>query len=105
MADPPKLLDRARDKIRLKHYSIRTEQPYVQWVSRYILHHGTHYPTEMGASGVEAFLTQLTVECNVAASPQNQARSALLFLYKEMLALQMRLTTLPVYDWQTVRLL
>ncbi len=54
MADPPKLLDRVRDKIRLKHYSIRTEQSYVQWVRRFILHHDKRHPAEMGAVEVEA---------------------------------------------------
>ncbi|MDP1651520.1 MAG: integron integrase [Rhodocyclaceae bacterium] len=93
MADPPKLLDRVRDKIRLKHYSIRTEQAYVQWVRRFILHHGKRHPAEMGAAEVEAFLTHLAVAGNVAASTQNQARSALLFLYKEVLG-----TELPWLD-------
>lgn len=89
MADPPKLLDRVRDKIRLKHYSIRTEQSYVQWVRRFILHHGKRHPAEMGAAEVEAFLTHLAVAGNVAASTQNQARSALLFLYKEVLGAEL----------------
>ncbi len=93
MADPPKLLDRVRDKIRLKHYSIRTEQSYVQWIRRYILHHDKRHPAEMGAVEVEAFLTHLAVEGNVAASTQNQARSAILFLYKEVLG-----TALPWLD-------
>jgi hypothetical protein len=70
MAGPPKLLDRVRDKIRLKHYSIRTEQSYVQWVRRYILHHDKRHPAEMGAPEVEAFLTHLAVAGNVAASAQ-----------------------------------
>jgi len=89
MAEPPKLLDRVRDKIRLKHYSIRTEQSYVQWVRRYILHHGKRHSAEMGAAEVEAFLTHLAVEGNVSASTQNQARSALLFLYKEVLGAEL----------------
>jgi integron integrase len=93
MTQPPKLLDRVRDKIRLKHYSIRTEQSYVQWVRRFILHHDKRHPAEMGAVEVEAFLTHLAVAGNVAASTQNQARSAILFLYKEVLG-----TALPWLD-------
>ena len=85
MNQPPKLLDRVRERIRFKHYSIRTEDSYVQWIRRFILFHGKRHPSEMGAVEVEAFLTHLAVEGNVAASTQNQARSALLFLYKEVL--------------------
>jgi len=82
---PKKLLDQVRDAIRLKHYSYRTEQAYVGWIKRYILFHGVRHPAEMGASEVEAFLTHLAVKENVAASTQNQALSALLFLYREVL--------------------
>ncbi|TAJ79071.1 MAG: integron integrase [Gallionellaceae bacterium] len=82
---PPKLLDQVRGKIRLKHYSIRTEQSYADWIKRYILFHGKHHPKDMGAQEVEAFLTHLAVEGRVAAATQNQAKSALLFLYKEVL--------------------
>ncbi|WP_425411750.1 phage integrase N-terminal SAM-like domain-containing protein [Methylomicrobium lacus] len=78
---PPKLLDQVRDKIRVKHYSIRTEKLYVQWIKRFILFHGKRHPLEMGAVEVEAFLTHLAVESHVSASTQNQALSALLFLY------------------------
>jgi len=81
----PKLLDQVRAKIRLKHYSIRTEQAYVDWIRRYILFHGKRHPQEMGKSEVEQFLSHLAVERNVAASTQNQALSAILFLYKEVL--------------------
>ena len=80
-----KLLDRVRDAIRLKHYSIRTEQAYVNWIKRYIYFHGVRHPAEMGAPEIQAFLTHLAVDQNVAASTQNQALSALLFLYKEVL--------------------
>jgi len=80
-----KLLDRVRDVIRLKHYSIRTEEAYVSWIKRYILFHDVRHPNEMGTAQVEAFLTHLAVEENVAASTQNQAFSALLFLYREVL--------------------
>ncbi|QJD31466.1 integron integrase [Methylococcus geothermalis] len=82
---PPKLLDQVRNKIRLKHYSLRTEQAYVDWARRYIFFHGKRHPAEMGAAEVEAFLTHLAVEGRVAASTQNQARAALLFLYREVL--------------------
>ena len=81
----PKLLDQVRAKIRLKHYSIRTEQAYVDWIRRYILFHGKRHPQEMGKPEVEQFLSHLAVERNVAASTQNQALSAILFLYKEVL--------------------
>jgi integron integrase len=82
---PKKLLDQVRDAIRLKHYSYRTEQAYVGWIKRYVLFHGVRHPSEMGAPEVEAFLTYLAVKENVAASTQNQALSALLFLYREVL--------------------
>ena len=81
----PRLLDRLRDKIRLKHYSIRTEHAYVDWARRFILFHGKRHPMDLGAGEVEAFLTHLAVEGRVSASTQNQAKSALLFLYKEVL--------------------
>ncbi len=80
-----KLLDRVRDAIRLKHYSIRTEETYVDWIKRYILFHHKRHPQKMGSSEIEAFLTHLAVDRNVAASTQNQALSALLFLYREVL--------------------
>lgn len=84
-SDSPKLLDIVRGKIRLKHYSIRTEQVYVDWIKRFIFHFDKRHPNELGAPEVEAFLTHLAVHGNVAASTQNQAKSALLFLYKEVL--------------------
>ncbi|MGR9086072.1 MAG: integron integrase [Gammaproteobacteria bacterium] len=86
---PPKLLDQVRDRIRVKHYSIRTEQLYVQWIKRFILFHGKRHPLEMGAAELEAFLTHLAVEGRVSASTQNQALSALLFLYKEVLLIEL----------------
>lgn len=81
----PRLLDRLRDRLRLKHYSIRTERAYSQWVKRFILFHGKRHPSEMGKTEIEAFLTWLAVARNVSASTQTQALSALLFLYKEVL--------------------
>ncbi|WP_300455531.1 integron integrase [Accumulibacter sp.] len=85
----PKLLDQLRDRIRLKHYSIRTEAQYVQWARRFILFHGKRHPRDMGAREVEAFLTHLAVEGRVAAATQNQALSALLFLYREVLGIDL----------------
>jgi integron integrase len=81
----PKLLDQVRDKIRLKHYSIRTEEAYVDWIKRFILFQHKRHPAEMGAAEVEAFLTHLAVAGKVAAATQNQAKAALLFLYREVL--------------------
>ena len=80
----PKLLDQLRDRTRVKHYSIRTETQYAQWVRRFILFHGKRHPLEMGAREVEAFLSHLAVDAKVAAATQNQALSALLFLYREV---------------------
>ena len=82
---PPRLLDRVRAAIRVRHYSIRTEDAYVDWVRRYILFHGKRHPADMGADEVAAFLSDLAVERQVSASTQNQAKAALLFLYKQVL--------------------
>jgi integron integrase len=82
---PPKLLDQVRDKIRVKHYSIRTETQYLQWIKRFIFFHGKRHPRDLGAVEVEAFLSHLATEGNVSASTQKQALSALLFLYREVL--------------------
>lgn len=81
----PRLLDQARDRMRVKHYSIRTEQAYLGWIKRYILFHGKQHPLTLAASDVERFLSHLAVEGKVAASTQNQALAAVLFLYKEVL--------------------
>ncbi|MFZ5575411.1 MAG: integron integrase [Pseudomonadota bacterium] len=86
---PPKLLDQVRDKIRVKHYSIRTETQYLQWIRRFILFHGKRHPREMSAPEVEAFLSHLATVGNVSASTQNQALSALLFLYREVLGIDL----------------
>lgn len=79
-APPPKLLDRMRIHLRTQHYSIRTEEAYVDWARRFILFHRKRHPQDMGAAQVEAFLSYLAVERNVAASTQNQAKAALLYL-------------------------
>ena len=91
-ADPPaprRLLDQLRDTIRARHYSIRTEAAYVDWARRYIRFHGRRHPRDMGAAEVGAFLTHLAAERNVGASTQAQARSALLFLYAQVLGVDL----------------
>ncbi|MBX3059932.1 MAG: integron integrase [Anaerolineae bacterium] len=85
MTEKPKLLDQVRQALRLKHYSYETEKSYVHWAKRFILYHDKRHPAEMGKEEVEAFLAYLAVEQHVAASTQNQALSALLFLYNEVL--------------------
>jgi site-specific recombinase XerD len=85
VASSPKLLDRVRWHLRVKHYSIRTEQAYVDWIRRYILFHRKRHPNEMGEKEITDFLTHLAVEKSVAASTQNQAFAALLFLYQQVL--------------------
>jgi integron integrase len=88
-AQQPKLLDRLREQIRVRHYSYSTEQTYVHWCRRYILHHGKRHPQDMGAAEVEAFLSHLATGRNVSASTQNQALAALLFLYRQVLGAQL----------------
>jgi integron integrase len=85
MQPPRKLLDQVRDAIRLKHYSYRTEQSYVQWIRRFILFYNKQHPKDMAVPEIEAFLTHLAVNEQVSASTQNQALSALLFLYRHVL--------------------
>src|SRR5438045_451515 len=80
-----KLLDQVSEVMRFKHYSIRTETTYRDWIKRYIFFHGKRHPREMGAADVGRFLSHLAVHRNVAASTQNQAFNALLFLYREVL--------------------
>jgi integron integrase len=84
-----KLLDQVRQVARVKHFSYRTEQAYVYWIERYIRFHSIKHPNTMGALEVEAFLTHLAVDGRVAASTQNQALGALLFLYREVLRLEL----------------
>jgi integron integrase len=84
-SEGPRLLASVRDAIRRRHYSLRTEESYVQWIRRFIYFSGKRHPREMGAGEVTAFLNHLARERNVAASTQNQALSALLFLYREVL--------------------
>lgn len=87
--ESPKLLDRMRAEIRVRHYSIRTEEAYVDWARRFIVFNNKRHPKELGAVEVRDFLSHLAVDRNVAASTQNQAKSALLFLYREVLHIQL----------------
>ena len=99
--------------LRVKHYSLRTEEAYLDWIKRFILHHGKVHPKEMGEVEITAFLTYLAAERNVAASTQNQALSALLFLYQHVLRKELdfirlervpRPATVPVFTKEEVRL-
>ena len=85
----PRLLEVVRERIRYRHFSYRTEQAYVGWVRRYIGFHGRRHPREMGAPKIEAFLNHLANERSVAASTHNQALSALLFLYGDVLGIEL----------------
>ena len=86
---PPKLLEQVVARLRVKHYSLRTEQIYVDWIKRFVWFHGKRHPKDMGAAEIETFLSNLAVERAVSASTQNQAKSALLFLYKEVLQIEL----------------
>jgi integrase len=81
----PRLLDQIRGAIRIRHYSRRTEAAYVGWIRRFIFFHGKRHPAEMGAEEITRFLSSLATEGRVSASTQNQALSAILFLYREVL--------------------
>ncbi len=85
----PRLIDEVRRRLRLKHYSLQTEKVYVAWIRRFIRFHGRRHPRSMGAAEVERFLSELAVAGGVAASTQNQALSALLFLYREVLGIKL----------------
>jgi integron integrase len=88
-AGKPRLLDEVRARVRVKHYSLRTEDIYIGWIRRFILANGKRHPRAMGALEVEHFLSKLAVQGQVAASTQNQALSALLFLYREVLGVDL----------------
>ena len=88
-AKPPKLLEQLRAKVRTLHYSMLTEDVYADWARRFIVFHDKRHPKGMGASEVEAFLTYLALERKVSASTQNQAKAALLFLYKQVLGIDL----------------
>src|ERR1051326_5154242 len=84
-APPRRLLDRVRDELRIRHYSVRTEEAYVHWIRRFVGFHGRRHPSDRGEDEVGEFLTDLAVRRSVAASAQNQALHALLFLYRDVL--------------------
>lgn len=89
MESQPRLLDQVRHAVRLRHYSFATEKAYVQWIRRFILANGKRHPRDLGASDVEKFLTDLAIRANVSPSTQNQALSAILFLYKRVLGVDL----------------
>jgi integron integrase len=89
MNQPPRLLDQVRQTIRLKHFSLQTEKSYVYYITQFILFHNKRHPRDMGVDEIRAYLTHLAVEKNVAASTQNIALSALLFLYKQVLKIDL----------------
>lgn len=89
MNGKPRLLDQVRERIRVLHYSIRTEEAYLGWIRRFILFHDKRHPREMGAPEVEAFLSDLATRGRVTASTQNQALSAILFLYRQVLGIEL----------------
>jgi integron integrase len=86
---PLRLLDQVRDLIRIRHYSIRTEHAYLQWIRRFILFHGKRHPRDLGATELTAFLSDLAIRRNVSASTQNQALHAILFLYRDVLKINL----------------
>ena len=88
-SQPPRLLDQLREQLRIRHYSLRTEDAYVDWVRRFILFHGKRHPRDMGAPEVQAFLSHMAVARGVSPSTQNQAKAALLFLYRHALAVDL----------------
>ena len=83
----PRLLDMVRDELRRRHYSRRTEESYVGWIRRYVVFHGRRHPSDLGVEHVKGFLSALATQGNVAASTQNQALAALVFLYRDVLLL------------------
>lgn len=85
----PRLLDQVREVIRIKHYSIRTEQAYLQWIRRFILFHDRRHPRELGAPELTSFLSDLAIRGKVAAATQNQALNAILFMYREVLKIEL----------------
>jgi site-specific recombinase XerD len=89
VAQKGRLIEDVRRKLRTRHYSLRTEQAYVAWVRRFILASGKRHPAEMGEKEVERFLSTLATEGDVAAGTQNQALSALLFLYRQVLRMDL----------------
>jgi integron integrase len=101
---PKKLLDQVRDAMRLKHYSLSTERTCVAWIKRFILYHNKRHPLDMGSTEVEAYLTHLAVKQQVAASTQNQALNALVFLYREVLRKELKGPITPMRARRSKRL-
>ncbi len=89
MNGKPSLLEQVRQSLRLRHYSIRTERAYVDWIKRFIIYHGKRHPSEMATDEIRQFLSHLATDRAVAAATQNQALSALLFLYREVLGVEL----------------
>ena len=89
MNTPPRLLDQARDVMRVHHYSLRTEEAYLGWIKRFILYHDKRHPRDMGEPEVSGFLTHLATVGKVSASTQNQALAAILFLYSRVLNIEL----------------
>ena len=88
---PRKLLDQVSEALRTKHYAYRTEQTYIDWIRRYILFHKKRHPKDMGAEEIQAFITHLATQRNLSASSQNQALSAILFLYRHVLQIEIEI--------------
>jgi site-specific recombinase XerD len=85
-----KLSDRIREVIRMKHYSLRTEKTYISWIKRYMLFHHMRHPREMNTPDIEAFLSHLAMNRKVSSSTQNQAFNAILFLYRDVLCIDLK---------------
>ena len=89
VAQAPRLLDQVRDALRTRHYSRRTEKAYVGWIRRFVIFNGKRHPREMGEAEITRFLSHLAVKRQVSASTQNQALTALLFLYRDVLGIEL----------------
>ena len=98
---PPTLLEKVREVLRLKHYSPKTEESYLHWIRQFLRYHKLRHPRELGAKEVENFLTHLAVERSVSASTQNQAVSAVLFLYRDVLGIDLQIPTRQVRPRQS----
>lgn len=94
-----KPLDKIRAVIRTKHYSYRTEQTYVRWITRYIYYHGKRHPEELTGQHINAYLSYLATDRQVAASTQNQAKHALLFLYREALQREIEMPEVSLFGY------
>lgn len=102
MPEPPRLLDQVRNLIRLKHMSNKTERAYVGYIREFILFHGKRHPREMGVDEIREYLSYLAVEKNVAASTQNVALNAILFLYKKVLEIELAIIDRDTWEREGV---